>query len=124
MALILIFIGGGFGSICRYLLGRVVQSQSHSGFPVGTLAVNVVGCVVIGLLAKLLMHAQTENLWRAALMVGVCGGFTTFSTFSLETLGLVNGGEWARAAAYVLASLIACLIGTAAGFRFGPSLNP
>jgi len=105
MVLLAIFVGGGVGSVVRYLLGAFVNQQTGWQFPTGTLVVNVLGCLAIGFLAKLFLHAQTEQLTRAALIVGFCGGFTTFSTFSYETLGLINGGRWMAAGAYIALSL-------------------
>lgn len=124
MVLFWIFVAGGAGSICRYWLGGFVQSRAHPGFPIGTLVVNVLGCVAIGLIAKWFFHSQTQLVTRSALIVGFCGGFTTFSTFSYEAVNLITAGSWGRALTYVAASVLACLVGTAAGFAFGPTLNP
>lgn len=121
MTLLLIAIGGALGSLSRYGLGTVVQRAAHTGFPFGTLTVNVIGCVAVGVLAKVFMHTQTHEQLRSMLIVGFCGGFTTFSTFSLEALALVQGGQWARAVAYMAASLVGCLAGTALGFTIAPS---
>ena len=124
MIILLIALGGAAGSVARYLMGRAVQGALHLEFPIGTLAVNVVGCLAIGILAKFFLHSQTELPLRAALMIGFCGGFTTFSSFSLETLGLMQGGEWGKAAAYVVLSAAVCVGATAAGFALGRPLNP
>jgi CrcB protein len=124
MILLLIALGGAVGSVARYLLGGLVQRTLHPDFPIGTLAVNIIGCALIGVFAKLFLHSQTELPLRATLMVGFCGGFTTFSAFSNETLGLIQGGEWTRAGVYVGLSVIASLGATAAGFALGKSLNP
>jgi CrcB protein len=121
MILVAIAIGGAAGSVLRYLLGRGVQRVFHTGFPVGTLTVNLIGCIVIGVLAKHFMNDETAPVLRAALMVGVCGGFTTFSTFTLETMGLVAAGDWARASLYVVMSVAACLAGTFIGFQLTPA---
>jgi CrcB protein len=115
MVWLLIFVGGGVGSLCRYALGGLIQSRAHAGFPVGTLIVNVLGCVIIGVLARQMLNMQSDVMQRAALITGFCGGFTTFSTFSYETVGLITGGEWGKAALYVFASVGACLVGTAIG---------
>lgn len=123
ITLVSVFIAGGLGSVSRMLLGGFVQSRLHVAFPAGTLAVNVLGCIAVGVFAKLFLHGQTENLVRAALIVGFCGGFTTFSTFSYETFGLIAAGNWPRALAYAGASLVLCVLGTAVGFGLGPSLN-
>jgi CrcB protein len=123
VVILFVFLGGGAGSVCRYLLGGFVQSRLHTPFPYGTLAVNILGCVAVGIVAKYFLHGQTELLTRTALIVGFCGGFTTFSAFSLETLGLWMGGKPAAALAYAAVSFALCLGGTAAGFALGPSLN-
>lgn len=116
MPILAIALGGALGSVLRYAVGRFVQRIAHAGFPVGTLAVNVIGCVLVGVLTKHFMNDEANPLLRTALIVGFCGGFTTFSAFSIETVGLLVGGEWVRAGAYVAASLVACLAGTALGF--------
>src|ERR1043166_1036371 len=115
MVWLLIFLGGGLGSLCRYALGSQVQSRAHLTFPLGTLVVNVLGCIIIGIVARQVMNMQSDVMARAALMTGFCGGFTTFSTFSMETVGLISGGEWGKASLYVAASVIACVAGTAIG---------
>lgn len=115
MTLILIALGGAAGSVLRYLVGGVVQHLSPRGFPVGTLSVNVLGCLLIGVLAQLFLNVQTSGPLRGLLMVGFCGGFTTFSAFSHETAGLIEGGEYARAAVYILLSVTLCITATFAG---------
>ncbi len=115
MILLLIALGGAAGSVLRYLVGGRVQHFAPHGFPVGTLFVNVVGCLLIGMLIRQFMNVQTHNYVRALLVVGFCGGFTTFSTFSAETLGLIEGGEYVRAMSYVLLSVALCLGATFAG---------
>jgi CrcB protein len=85
--------------------------------------VNALGCIAIGVLAKYFLHSQTQLLTRTALIVGFCGGFTTFSAFSFETFGLLTGGKPMSALAYVVASVAICIAGTAAGYALGPSLN-
>src|SRR3954454_11619303 len=115
MILILIAVGGAAGSIVRYLLGRAVQGMSPSGFPIGTMIVNISGCFLIGVLLRQFLNMQISAELRALLVVGFCGGFTTFSTFSAETVGLIEGGEYGRAATYVILSVILCLVATFAG---------
>ena len=124
MIILLIALGGAVGSVARYLLGRAVQGALHLEFPIGTFTVNVVGCLVIGVLAKFFMNSQTELPLRATLMIGFCGGFTTFSTFSYETLALMRGGEWGKATAHVVLRAVVCVGATATGFAFGRPLNP
>ncbi len=115
MILLVIALGGAVGSVARYLLGRAL-SGSVQDFPIGTFAVNVAGCLLIGVLARVFMNHQSDAPLRAALMVGFCGGFTTFSTFTLETLGLMQGGEWGKAALYVVLSCLVCVAATMAGY--------
>jgi fluoride exporter len=110
MVYLLVFLGGGVGSMFRYIVGRAVSGASGS-FPVGTLTVNLVGCILVGMLARYGMNMQAESLRRAALVIGFCGGFTTFSAFSLETASMLIGGRWGLATAYVLVSVAGCLIG-------------
>ena len=115
MIYLLIALGGAAGSLLRYAVGRVVQGMSASGFPVGTLFVNVSGCFIIGILVRQFMNMQLSPELRALLIVGFCGGFTTFSTFSADTIGLIEGGEYARASGYVVLSVGLCLAATLAG---------
>ena len=115
MILLLIALGGAAGSVLRYLVGGRVQHFAPHGYPVGTLFVNIAGCLLIGMLIRQFMNIQTHNYLRALFVVGFCGGFTTFSTFSAETLGLIEGGEYARAMSYVTLSVVLCLVATFAG---------
>jgi CrcB protein len=115
MIFLLIAVGGAAGSVLRYAVGRAVQGASASGFPIGTMVVNVSGCFLIGILVRQFLNMQVSPELRALLIVGFCGGFTTFSTFSAETIGLIEGGEYARAASYVVLSVALCLGATFAG---------
>lgn len=115
MIFLLIAVGGAAGSLLRYLIGGAVQRMSAGGFPIGTMFVNVSGCFLIGILLRQFLNMQVSPELRAFLIVGFCGGFTTFSTFSGETLGLIEGGEYGRAAAYVILSVALCLAATLIG---------
>jgi CrcB protein len=115
MIYLLIALGGAAGSLLRYLIGGAVQRTSASGFPIGTMFVNISGCFLIGILVRQFLNMQTSPELRALLIVGFCGGFTTFSTFSGETLALIEGGEYGRAAGYVVLSVGLCLVATFAG---------
>jgi CrcB protein len=108
--------GGALGSVLRYLLGRLVQGATHAGFPVGTLTVNVAGCLLVGALSRYFLNNELHPVLKSALIVGFCGGFTTFSAFSLETIGLLSGGVAAKALVYVAATVLLCLVATATGF--------
>lgn len=113
--LLWIALGGAAGSVLRYLAGGAAQKLSGASFPVGTLVVNATGCFLIGILAQHYMNAQANPQMRAALITGFCGGYTTFSAFSLETVGLLQGGEYPKAAAYMLLSVCLSIIATFAG---------
>src|SRR6266480_7363043 len=115
MIFLLIAVGGAVGALLRYLVGGAVQRMSAGGFPIGTMFVNVSGCFIIGILLRQFLNMQLSPELRALLIVGFCGGFTTFSTFSAETLGLIEGGEYSRAAGYVVLSVTLCLAATLAG---------
>ncbi len=107
---IAIAIGGALGSVLRYGLSTWVHSFAGRGFPYGTLAVNVFGCLAMGILFVLLVERMGESaVWRAGLLIGVLGGFTTFSTFSLETFNLIEQGAMAKAAGNMAASLVLCI---------------
>ncbi len=104
---IAIAIGGALGSVLRYGLSTWVHSYAGRGFPYGTLAVNVFGCLAMGILFVLLVERMGESaVWRAGLLIGVLGGFTTFSTFSIETFNLIEQGAMAKAAGNMAASLV------------------
>jgi CrcB protein len=121
MIYLLIALGGAVGSVLRYVVGDVVgpaiERSSHVNFPWGTLVVNVAGCILIGLLWRGFMGDPRENQMRALLVVGFCGGFTTFSTFSNETVGFILGGEWVKASVYVVVSVVAGVAGTAIALK-------
>ncbi len=110
-ALALIGIGGGIGSICRYLLA-VYLSKTDSGiFPLGTFSVNFLGCLLIGVLLGLIDANDWEHPGiKHLLIVGFCGGFTTFSTFSAENFLLLQQGQPGMALLYSLCSVVVCLL--------------
>ena len=104
--------GGALGSVARYWLSGLIGRRFGETFPYGTLLVNVSGCLVIGFFATytgLEGRVLVRPEWRLAVMAGVCGGFTTFSSFSLQTLNLAMEGDWIRAAANVILSVVCCL---------------
>jgi CrcB protein len=122
-SILLVGIGGFVGSIARYLVAVLFASQISSVFPFGTLAVNVVGCFLIGILFAL---SDRGNILspelRILLTTGFCGGFTTFSTFSYESLQLMQDGEYLYLAAYVLISVFVGLAATFVGITLIRSL--
>jgi CrcB protein len=115
--------GGAVGSVLRYLMAAGVQTAVGRQFPVGTLAVNVLGSLVIGFLYVWLIERATSGVeMRAFLMVGVLGGFTTFSTFSLETFHLFAEAAYGRALANVALSVVLCLMAAWLGVAAGRQL--
>ncbi len=116
-------IGSALGGLLRYILTRVTGPVS-SGFPTGTVLINVLGSFVIGYFGALTAqggkYPASENT-RLFVMVGICGGFTTFSSFSLQTFELLRGGAWGRALANVVLSVLLCLFGVAVGQGLGQS---
>jgi CrcB protein len=111
-------VGGFIGSVLRFIIGGWAQRLSPmGGFPIGTLTVNVLGCLLIGLLGGLADQRQLLDAGqRLFLMVGVLGGFTTFSSFALETLGLAQDGELWRAALNILLQILLGCSAAMAGY--------
>jgi CrcB protein len=109
-------LGGAIGSVTRYLVGVAIQGRSGLDLPVGTLLVNVSGSLVLGFLLRyaLATPAITPEI-RALLTTGLCGGYTTFSTFSYETVALIEDGDWRRAMVYVLLSVAGSILGVMLG---------
>jgi fluoride exporter len=118
--------GGAIGTIARYWLSGAVARSIGETFPWGTLTINVTGSFVIGFFAALtgpngrLFVGSTA---RQFVMTGICGGYTTFSSFSLQTLNLADNGEWFRAGAYICGSVALCLIAVWAGAVLAGTFN-
>ena len=117
MTYVWIALGSAIGGCARYAMGSAVSQWLGVGFPYGTLSVNILGCFLIGVLASML----DQTPWRQFLIIGFCGGFTTFSSFGLETLSLLRDGQPLRAGAYIAASIIVCLVAVWAGSLIRPS---
>jgi CrcB protein len=112
----LIGLGGGIGSIARFLIQQYMSRHVVISFPLGTLIVNVVGCFLIGIIYGLLGKSQSYSRELILfLTTGVCGGFTTFSTFSYESIALIKEGNYAYGFLYVFGSLLICLSATFSG---------
>jgi CrcB protein len=114
----LVGLGGGIGSIARYLCQRWISSLYPHSFPWGTFSVNIAGCLLIGILWGISFKSFDENEhWKLLLMVGLCGGFTTFSAFTLEAVGLLRENKTGLFFLYAAGSVIACLLATFIGMK-------
>ncbi|HKT07986.1 MAG TPA: fluoride efflux transporter CrcB [Gemmatimonadaceae bacterium] len=110
-------LGGAAGSVSRFALGALVQRWSGAPFPIGTLVVNVTGCFLFGFLMRYALATSTLTPeFRALLTTGFCAGYTTFSTFSYESVALLDSGQYGRAGLYIVLSVVLSLLGTVAGF--------
>jgi fluoride exporter len=119
-------LGGALGTTARYWLSTVVARAFGETFPWGTLIINVTGSFVIGFFAALTGpdgRVFASSTVRQFVMIGICGGYTTFSSFSLQTLNLMNDGEWTRAGANIGLSALLCLIAVWAGVVLANLVN-
>lgn len=109
-------IGSFLGGICRYALSHIIHVKFPAAFPYGTFTVNLIGCLLIGIVYGIVEKINLYPEWRLFLATGLLGGFTTFSAFSYETFNLMRNGQAGIAIAYILASVAAGLLFTALGF--------
>jgi CrcB protein len=128
LAYLWVAIGGALGSMARYALGNLILEKSRSVFPWNTLVINITGSFIIGILGALTaaegkMTSQSRLVVTQLLITGVCGGYTTFSSFSLQTLNLIRDGEWFYAAGNILLSVILCMIAVWIGYLLGNKFN-
>ncbi len=115
-ATLLVMAGGAFGAAARYHLGRLAFHWGGIGFPYGTLAANLIGGFLMGVLVGVLARSDfVDEPWRLLLGIGVLGGFTTFSAFSLELVNMIERGDWAVAAGYAILSVAGSVAALFAG---------
>ena len=115
----LVALGSTVGGCARYGLSLIINAHWRDAFPFSTFIINVLGSFIIGALAAWLSDAapnSSEHDYKLLLMVGLCGGFTTFSSFSLETLNLLRSGQATTALGYITASVVVCVVATAIGY--------
>ena len=128
MTYLWVAIGSAIGGVGRYWCGALVSARWGDDFPWGTILVNVAGSFVIGVVAA--MGEALDRSWlpahhvRAFIVVGFCGGYTTFSAFSLQTLDLLREGAWMHALGNVVVSVVVCLIAVWLGYLAGGGLTP
>ena len=130
MQYVVIGLGGALGSMLRFGLGSLIDTtvqKTGQIFPWGTIVVNITGCFVIGFIFTISAAGEGRiilgSLTRNFIMIGILGGYTTFSSFSLQTLTLAQDGQWWGAAANVLLSVVLCLAGVSLGAMLAGSLN-
>lgn len=122
---ILVFFGGGIGSLCRYLLSSWISGKIISAFPYGTFLVNISGCLLIGFFVFYFTEARfgPDSLtWRLLLVTGLCGGYTTFSSFSYENVLLIENGKVFIFLAYTFASLFLGFLATYTGIMIARNI--
>jgi fluoride exporter len=121
-----IAIGSALGGVARYWCAGVAARLVGETFPWGTIGVNILGSFIIGFFATLTGpdgRVYVGSLGRQFVMIGICGGYTTFSSFSLQTLNLMNDGEWFRAGANIVLSVVCCLVAVWIGHLAAASMN-
>lgn len=122
MNYLLVAIGSAIGGMARYGTAQAVNSVWKEPFPLAIFLINVIGSFAIGAFAHWLTNTEDPNMQnniKLILMIGICGGYTTFSTFSLETLSLLKSGQTLTALAYIAASVALCIGAAALGYKLG-----
>lgn len=122
--IVMVAFGGALGSVCRYLLSMVVTNNAHGmSFPLGTFAVNILGCFLIGLLSQMSFAGSISDTTKLLLVTGFCGGFTTFSSYMMEAVSLSRAGDISIAMLYVVASIVLGFVAVFAGIYLARSAS-
>lgn len=123
MSYLLIALAGGLGSVARFAMSKAVNAWTGAAFPYGTLAVNMLGAFLFGFLAWYIAHKWVlADVMRQAVLIGLLGGFTTFSAFSMELVQMIESGGWLKALIYAGVSVISCLALCMAGLWWARQL--
>lgn len=128
LAYLWVALGGALGSVSRYWINGLVSDKFGATFPWGTLAINVGGSFIIGVIGAIAspegrLDSPTRQFATQFLMIGICGGYTTFSSFSLQTLNLVRDREWLYAGGNIVLSVALCLLAVWLGWMLGSLFN-
>lgn len=115
-SLLMVGIGSFVGGVLRYSFSKWVQFKLLTTYPFGTFTVNIIGCFIIGMVMGFSQRFNISSEWRLLLVTGFCGGFTTFSAFSIETMALLRDAQYVPAIAYISASVIIGLFAAFVGF--------
>ena len=116
MAFLMVFLGGGLGSMFRYSISRIIPYTAGS-FPSATLIANIISSLILGILIGFSLRQHLSHNQELLMITGFCGGFSTFSTFSGESLSLIERGQWGMAVSYIIISILAGLISVYLGLR-------
>lgn len=120
-----IALGSAIGGVARYMIGTLIQTRAGADFPTGTMVVNLTGSLLLGFLLRAFARSALVSPEIAALLTtGLCGGYTTFSTYSYETAALIEDGRYTRAAVYVTLSVGLALVGVFVGFALARGIFP
>ena len=122
MKYLFILIGGAMGALCRALISETIEKVQFLFFPVGTIAVNIFGCFILGILLSI-MGPKYEEGYKPLILIGFLGSFTTFSAFSKETFQLMEQGNWLIVAGYVGFTVLGCLLATWLGIHITKAIH-
>jgi len=121
--ILMVFVGGGVGSLCRYSVGEYVKSAFQPNIPIQTFLVNFLGCIVIGFSLDYFTKHPSFSILTPLVVVGFCGGFTTFSAFGYETYSMLQRQQYGTFFYYTIGSIIFCLLGCLIGVFISKNLS-
>jgi fluoride exporter len=115
LQILLIFIGGGLGSLARFFVGKQFVGSVNGHFPIGTIVANILASLILGVFLGLEINNKTNTSYRAFIAIGFCGGFSTFSTFSADTFALIQSNRLWEALLNVVFNVVLCILATFVG---------